>query len=113
MEPEYEDKIKAVLPEIRSKLNLLLSSKRPSELATVAGKKKLAIEIATEANSVLGIHNTPEPVAAPAVSGVAASPAEGASAAVPAEPVAESAEHPAAAEKKGIVDVLFTSFIIQ
>jgi hypothetical protein len=69
------------LPEIRSKLNLLLSSKRPSELATVAGKKKLAIEIATEANSVLGIHNAPEPVAAPAASGVAACPAEGASAA--------------------------------
>jgi flagellar basal body-associated protein FliL len=33
--------------------------------------------------------------------------------ATPAEPVAESAEHSAAAEKKGVVDVLFTSFIIQ
>jgi flagellar FliL protein len=119
MEPELEDKIKAVLPEIRSKLNLLLSSKRPSELVTVAGKKKLAVDIATEANSVLGIHNTPEPVVVPAASGVAVAPAEGASAAVPAEPatpaepVAESAEHSAAAEKKGVVDVLFTSFIIQ
>lgn len=119
MEPELEDKIKAVLPEIRSKLNLLLSSKKPSELATVAGKKKLASDIAAEANGVLGIHNAPEPVAA-AVSGVAATPAEGASATAPAEAasnpepaVAEPAEHAATAEKKGVVDVLFTSFIIQ
>jgi flagellar FliL protein len=122
MEPELEEKIKAVLPEIRSKLNMLLSSKRPSELSTVEGKKKLAIEIAIEANSVLGIHNAPEPVAAPAASGVAAAPAENPAAApgaekttANAEPVAEPA-HPdaaAGAEKKGVVDVLFTSFIIQ
>ena len=120
LEPELEDKIKTVLPEIRSKLNLLLSSRRPSELATVAGKKKLAIDIATETNSVLGIHNVPEPVAAPsAASGV---PAEGASAVAagpassPEPAVAEAPEQPApaaGAEKKGVVDVLFTSFIIQ
>jgi flagellar FliL protein len=129
MEPELEDKIKAVLPEIRSKLNLLLSSKRPSELATVIGKKKLAIEIATETNSVLGIHNAPqsvaaEPVAASATSGVAAAPAEGAASAAPeataaapaanSEPVAADAPaEPASKERKGVVDVLFTSFIIQ
>ncbi len=129
MEPELEDKIKAVLPEIRSKLNLLLSSKKPSELATVIGKKKLAIEIATETNSVLGIHNAPqtvapEPVAVNAASGAVAAPAEGASsapveavAAAPAassEPVASDAPTEAAgAERKGVVDVLFTSFIIQ
>jgi flagellar FliL protein len=120
MEPELEDKIKAVLPEIRSKLNLLLSSKRPSELATIAGKKKLAIDIATEANSVLGIHNAPEPVAAPVASGVAVASVEGASAVAPVEaasspePAApDSAAHAETAEKKGVVDVLFTSFIIQ
>jgi flagellar FliL protein len=120
-DPEFEDKIKAVLPEIRSKLNLLLSSKRPSELATLAGKKKLAIDIATETNGVLGIHNAPEPVAAVAASGVAPSSAGEAASAPVGEPVAEHpAEHapdePATsekAEKKGVVDVLFTSFIIQ
>jgi flagellar FliL protein len=117
MEPELEDKIKAVLPEIRSKLNLLLSSKRPSELATVAGKKKLAIDIATEANSVLGIHNAPEPVAAGAASNVVPAMAGEAASAPSGEPVAEHpADEPVAtekAEKKGIVDVMFTSFIIQ
>jgi flagellar FliL protein len=128
MEPELEDKIKAVLPEIRSKLNLLLSSKKPSELATVIGKKKLAIEIATETNSVLGIHNAPqkvesEHVAANAASGVAPSPAEGTASAAPeasAAPAANSepvaADAPAESgggERKGVVDVLFTSFIIQ
>lgn len=121
MEPELEDKIKAVLPEIRSKLNLLLSSKKPSELATVVGKKKLAIDIATEANSVLGIHNAPETVTTGAASNVAPATAGEAASAPAGEPVAEHpAEHapdepatPANAEKKGVVDVLFTSFIIQ
>ncbi|TAJ83659.1 MAG: flagellar basal body-associated protein FliL [Gallionellaceae bacterium] len=138
LEPEVEEKIKAVLPEIRSKLNLLLSGKRPSELATTEGKKKLAEEIATETNGVLGIHNAPA-VHAPApaaVSEVAAAPAEHekpAEGAAPAEtpasaegtsapsaegaPVAEGAPAHAApaagTEKKGVVDVLFTSFIIQ
>ncbi len=120
MEPELEDKIKAVLPEIRSKLNLLLSSKRPSELATVAGKKKLAIDIATEANSVLGIHNAPESPTPSAASSV--SPAENqpinlvaSATATNSEPVSEPpSQTPATgAEKKGVIDVLFTSFIIQ
>ena len=122
MEPELEDKIKAVLPEIRSKLNLLLSSKKPSELVTVPGKKKLANEIATEANSVLGIQNAPEPVvaSAPAPSGVPAAPVEAESAVASVSAVAASSPEPVAepaaaggAEKKGVVDVLFTSFIIQ
>ena len=124
MEPEFEDKIKAVLPEVRSKLNLLLSSRRPSELSTVAGKKKLAIDIATETNSVLGIHNTPDPAAAPVPAAASGVPAEGVSAvaATPAEPAsnpepaAAAPEEPApaaGAERKGVVDVLFTSFIIQ
>jgi flagellar FliL protein len=140
IEPELEEKIKAVLPEIRSKLNLLLSSKRPSELATVVGKKRLAIDIATETNTVLGIHNAPltvaaEPVAS-AASGAASAHAEGAASAsaeaanaAPAashepavvhepaaghEPAADEAKaEPAGKERKGVVDVLFTSFIIQ
>ncbi len=106
LEPEVEEKIKAVLPEIRSKLNMLLSSKRPSELSTVEGKKKLATEIEVETNNVLGIHNAAAPAAAVA--------ATSAVAVAPAEPAAEAAHPaPAGAEKKGVVDVLFTSFIIQ
>jgi flagellar FliL protein len=136
MEPEMEEKIKTIMPEIRSKLILLLSSKRPSELDSIVGKKKLAIDIATETNALLGIHNAPQTVAgepaaakaAPAIaegaSSVAAAPAEGASSApaeatpavpaAPAEAVASDAPPEAAGgERKGVVDVLFTSFIIQ
>jgi flagellar FliL protein len=133
MDPLLEEKVKAVLPEIRSKLNLLLSSKRPSELSSVPGKKRLAAEIAFEANNVLGFHNAPPaPVAgaapaaehehapeaaapegaAPAAEQHAAPAAEGAA---PSEAgaAAEAPAHEAHAEPKGIVDVLFTSFIIQ
>jgi flagellar FliL protein len=131
MDPLLEEKIKAVLPEIRSKLNLLLSSKRPSELSTVPGKKKLAAEIAYEANNVLGIHNPP-PAGTRAAAPVTEHPAEGAApegtapateqhaapaaeggAATEAPAAAEAPVHEAPAEPKGIVDVLFTSFIIQ
>lgn len=139
MEPELVDKIKAVLPEIRSKLNLLLSSKRPSELSTIEGKKKLAAEIVVETNGVLGIHNkpaTPAPVAASAPAAVPEVVAASAPAVEGEAPVEAAAEHagehgeqaaaegaapapapapaaPAAPEKKGVVDVMFTSFIIQ
>ncbi len=135
-EPELVEKIKAVLPEIRSKLNLLLSGKRPSDLAMVEGKKKLAAEIGVETNNVLGIHapaaHAAMPASAPvAVSEIAAAPAEhekpaeGEAATPPAAEVAAEGEAasapvapvvhavPAAAEQKGVVDVLFTSFIIQ
>lgn len=137
-EPELVEKIKAVLPEIRSKLNLLLSSKRPSELAMAEGKKKLAAEIAVETNNVLGIHVPVAHAAIPASSPVAVpegaavpaeheKPAEGEAATAPAPEVAAEGEAasapvaaapvahaaPAAAEQKGVVDVLFTSFIIQ
>ena len=43
------DLIKTQMPVIRSKMLLLLSSKRPSEIKTLEGKEKLASEITTEA----------------------------------------------------------------
>ena len=45
LQPELEEKIKAMMPEIRSKLLFLLSGKKPSELQTMEGKKKLIAEI--------------------------------------------------------------------
>lgn len=133
VDSDLEDKVKAVLPEIRSKINLLLSSKRASEIVTIVGKKKLALDIVNEANTVLGFHHahSTAPAAASAVVAEGAIPTdEAASAPVPvageaaanpepgAEPQekAESQEKPAAPvkeEKKGVVDVLFTSFLIQ
>lgn len=41
--------VKAQMPVIRSRLLLLLSSKMPSEIATLAGKEKLVQEIMAEA----------------------------------------------------------------
>jgi flagellar FliL protein len=106
MQPELEEKIKSVMPEIRSKLLFLLSSKKPSELQTVEGKKKLIAEIIAEVDTVLGLASSP--AAAPAHETPAHETA--ASGAAPASaPVAATAEP----KTKGVVDVLFTSFIIQ
>lgn len=101
LQPELEEKIKAMMPEIRSKLLFLLSSKKPSELQTIEGKNKLISEIITTTDAVLGIE---VPATAVPAGEVAASGA--ASAAVAAAPVV-------APNPKGVVDVLFTSFIIQ
>lgn len=112
LQPELEEKIKTAMPEIRSKLLFLLSSKKPSELQTVEGKMKLISEIIVETDSVLGLgapaaavkthevaHEGAASGAVPAVSGAASAP-------VAATAVAEP-------KTKGVVDVLFTSFIIQ
>lgn len=92
--PELEEKVKASNPEIQHRINMLLQSKRPSELATPEGKEKLAADIKGNVEYVLGLRKS-LPV-------THAAPAEG--------------EAPHAAEtpsKKGVAEVLFTSFIIQ
>jgi len=113
-----EEKIKLIMPEIRSHLLLLLSSKYPSELAPAEGKKKLAQEIIAGINGVLGLRSAstrPEPNTTgheDAASGAQTVPPEEAPATAEAAPeTAEAA--PASAKKDGLMDVLFTSFIIQ
>lgn len=115
-EIDIETKIKANLPEIRSKILQLLTTKTATELLTAEGKTQLVKEILAMSNAVIGIVNTPAPIAA--TLGVA--PAAEHGAAAQHAPAAEAASAPAAAhpvakpvEPKGIVDVLFTSFIIQ
>lgn len=113
-EVDVETKIKASLPEIRSRILQLITTKTAAELVTAEGKNKLVKEIITMSNTVIGIAPAPVPVHA----AVAVAPAEAAPhAATPvaeAAPVAVPAHAPAApVEAKGIVDVLFTSFIIQ
>lgn len=88
---ELEEKIKENKPEILHRVNMLLQSKRPSELATFDGKEMLAQQIKAQVEYVLGLRKT-----APAI-GTEQS-------AAPIEP---------SAGKDGIADVLFTSFIIQ
>lgn len=106
--PELEEKIKARNPEILHRVNMVLQSKRPSELATFEGKNKLAQQIKGQVEYVLGLRKV-----APSIVTVEAE-TEAASA-VPAEMHA-AAPGAAPAEAKpigGIADVLFTSFIIQ
>jgi flagellar FliL protein len=106
------DLIKERMPEIRNRMLLVLSGKKAGDLLPVAGKHKLAIELANAVTDVLGpAAGIKAPKAAPVavVSEAAAAPApaggEAPKAAAPAAPAA----HPASAD----IEVLFTSFIIQ
>jgi flagellar FliL protein len=135
-EPAIEAKIKESQPEIRSKILQLLTTKTASELLTQDGKNKLVKEIILLGNAVIGIVPPPPvyvPVPQPMPAAVdphaplpdphapaphAADPH--APAADPHAPVAVAAPapvyqamQPAHVEPKGIIDVLFTSFIIQ
>lgn len=89
--PELEEKIKEAKPEILHRVNMLLQSKRPSDLATLAGKEKLAQQIKAQSEYVLGLRKS-----APSL-GIEQ---------------AASAVDPGVV-KNGISEVLFTSFIIQ
>ncbi|WP_435628394.1 flagellar basal body-associated FliL family protein [Candidatus Ferrigenium straubiae] len=89
--PELEEKIKESKPEILHRVNMLLQSKRPSELATFDGKERLAQQIRAQVEYVVGLRKT-----APAISTEQE--------ASPVEPNVG---------RNGIADVLFTSFIIQ
>jgi flagellar FliL protein len=86
--PDLEQKIKDTMPEIRSRILMLLSTKYASELSQPEGKKELAREIILLTDNILKV-----PVAAPAPAGT--------------QPPAE------AEDTAGIADVLFTSFLIQ
>lgn len=48
------EELKLYMPEIRHRVNLLLSSKLPSEISNIEGREALAEEIMIEANDVLG-----------------------------------------------------------
>lgn len=114
-----EEKIKASMPEIRSRLLLLLSSKRDSDLISIDGKKKLAKEIIAETDAVLGLQAA---AMRPAIQAPKPVPPEGSAAPDAAHASTEAAPAQAApAEVVVVVDsnaprimeVLFTSFIIQ
>lgn len=112
--PELEEKIKVNNPEILHRVNMVLQSKKPSELASFEGKETLAKQIKGQVEYVLGLRKD-----APAITSEPAAPAAEAGTATPAEPhvAAASEAHeaaPAAGQvSTGIAEVLFTSFIIQ
>lgn len=133
-DPHLEEHITLAMPEIRSHLLVLLSGKYPSELSSTDGKKKLVHEIISEIDTVLGLRSKPEQSDMPetgatepkddkpaAASGVIASSVAASGVVEPdtatandaAATEAEPAEAQGGEKKSGIVDVLFTSFIIQ
>ncbi len=136
-DPELEEKIKKETPEIRSRLLELLSSKRASQLSTVEGKKRLTAEILYLVNRSLGFKKpapaeVAAPIAPPAASSQDAAPVAGGlaaalqqaaphpeAAAEPAKPVSVTEILPEKGSKgeeedhEGVVDVLYTDFIIQ
>ena len=122
LQPELEERIKKNLPEIRSRLLVLLSGKFPSELTSSIGKKKLANEIIAETETVLGLRTAPtlpDSIIPASAKTSAASSVEAASQveATSSEETADAAEgtptKPNSEEGDRIVAVLFTSFIIQ
>ena len=54
VDPTVAEQMKAFMPEIRHEVNLVLSSKRPSEIASVQGREALAVESMERVNYVLG-----------------------------------------------------------
>jgi flagellar FliL protein len=111
---ELAEKIRQHMPEIRSRLLFLLSSKKASELMPVQGKKKLIRDIVSEISNILKLqipipkiaeHEAPK---AEAVSAVEGGHGEGA----PAVAAVPEAEVHGGEGVEGPLDVLFTAFLI-
>lgn len=122
---ELEEQIKQNLPEIRSRLLLLLSGKRPSELTTSQGKKRLVNEMIAETEFVLGLRTSlalPKSISGASAKSEAIPSAKAESLVEAAHEEASSATlvetedahaKPKSKENDNIISVLFTSFIIQ
>lgn len=89
--PELEEKVKSTSPEIMHRINLLLQSKRASELVTYEDKAKLGRQIKEQVEYVLRLRKT-----APTIS-------------------SDRSEETSTevVKRSGVAEVLFTSFIIQ
>jgi flagellar protein FliL len=92
------DTLKTRMPEVRNRILMILSAKRPAELLPATGKQKLAGEIGEAVQSMTERNKAAATAAAAETH--AASPAQGAAA-----NGAETRSRP--------VEVLFTAFIIQ
>jgi len=60
VDPTVAEQMKAFMPEIRHEVNLVLSGKRPSEIATIQGREALAIEAMERVNYILGFEKPSE-----------------------------------------------------
>jgi flagellar FliL protein len=94
--------LKAHMPDVRNRVLLLLSSKKPSEVSTLEGKQKLAEEVLATVSAPLA----PKAPAKPKADAKSAAKGE---AKAKAGADKEKAPEPA----QGVVAVLFTHFIVQ
>lgn len=92
IKPDLEERVKTSSPEIMHRVNMLLQSKRASELVTYEDKVKLSKQIKEQVEYVLRLRKT-----APVISSN--------------QDEAASAE--TGTSRTGVSEVLFTSFIIQ
>ena len=100
------ESIKALMPEVRSRVLLLLSSKKPSQLVTLEGKNKLIEEIAREVETGLAGDKSAKP--AKKKSDVEAKKVKG-----KAKAKAQDEEASKAAAPARVLAVYFTHFIVQ
>jgi|SRR5580704_7329748 flagellar FliL protein len=61
-DPAQEELIKVFMPQVRSRLLLLLSSKKASEISSIEGKKKLSDEIIATVNQPFNPKGPPQSV---------------------------------------------------
>lgn len=120
-----EEKIKLHMPEIRSHVLLLLSSKRAADVTPAQGKNTLAHEIVVAASAILGLPpppalklaaneaNTSAMPITPDMEAAASAPAEAHTPPVPVPLATPAPTAGHAGESAAQLDVLFTSFIIQ
>ncbi|MDK9725915.1 MAG: flagellar basal body-associated FliL family protein [Sterolibacteriaceae bacterium MAG5] len=98
VDPKTADKVKAYTPEIRHKVLLLMSGKKPSEISTPQGVQKLANEVRVSINLTID---------GPKIK----SKKKGKAKEVEEESTAEAGDH--GDPDDSVQAVLFTSFIIQ
>ena len=55
------DALKGWMPEIRHRVNMILSSKRPADIQDARGREALASEIQAQLNAMLGVPPPPSP----------------------------------------------------
>lgn len=105
-----EEKVKNTNPEIQHRVNMVLQSKRPSELATLDGKNKLAEQLKEQIQYVLGLRKEAPPIEA-------SKQDDGHDTADEHSNARDDRKHDRndshGDSKPGVEEVLFTSFIVQ
>jgi flagellar FliL protein len=107
-EQDVVESIKAQMPEVRSRLLFVLSSKKPSELSSVEGKNKLMEEVTREVEAALPPVKTKAKKAKRSEDDARSK--KGKSKAKKAKEEADEEEEPA---PNRVLAVFFTHFIIQ